>query len=57
MAGRLVNSDETVLRVGTVARPWVLTVTGLRPGVTRVTVTDLDGRVGKIVVVVEGKVR
>ncbi len=53
----VVNSDVNVLRISGIARPWVLTVTGLQPGVTRITVTDLDGKIDKFVVIVEGRAK
>jgi hypothetical protein len=49
------NTNEKVLRIRTVTSgPWVV-VTGLESGVSRLTLTDSDGKEEKLVAVVEEK--
>jgi hypothetical protein len=52
------HPNEEVLHLHTVVSgPWKITVTGQKPGVARLTLTDVDGKKEEVVAVVAGKAK
>jgi hypothetical protein len=52
------HPSEEVLHIHTViSGPWKITVTGQRPGVARLVLTDVDGKEEEVIAVVVGKAK